>query len=210
MIDLTARDLDILETLTRRVRLVSIDRIRRIWWSRQATCRNARRRFRQLARAGFVQRRIVNVDSPIEVRVPLAAWRRGMPSPDPLAVSRADRKRWHGTAMPTELFTATRRTANLFGSSAVGLPKLFQRDQSLLLAEVYVLYRTTRPELAQDWLGEDALCKGGYRIKAPDAFLVDDCGKPYRVIKAGGLYAPRRIEAFHEQCVLDDLSHELW
>ena len=210
MIDITSQDLDILQTLTRRVRLLSADQARRIWWPRQVTGHYAHRRLCQLAEARFVEIWIVNVHVSPTVRSPLAAWRPGRPTPDPLAVSEAARDRWLGAALPTQLYTASRRTANLFGSTAVGLPELNLRDHCLLLAEVYATYRARRPKLAQRWLGEAALTTDEYPINSPVAFLVDDRGEPACVIKSAGRHVPRQIEKFHTNCAEHDLPYELW
>jgi len=210
MAALTHRDFDILETLTRRVRLLAIEQIRRVWWPTHTNCRIARRRMRQLAAAGLVCRTIVNAHPLLPVKQPLGIWRADDEEPDAHRISREARDRWRQTSEPVEVFTATRRTANLFGSTAGRLPAMLHRDHDLLLSQVFATYRTLRPEEARRWLGEDALPKAGYRIKDPDAFLVDGSGRPSRVIESAGRYAPAQIASFHAYCVEYDLAYELW
>lgn len=212
---LTHRDLDILETLTRRLRLLAIAQVQRVWWPTHMSCRVARRRMRQLAVAGLVCRTIVNAHPLLPVEGPLGVWQPGDGEPEdrePNAhrISRQDRDRWRQSSGPIEVFTATRRTANLFGSTAGRLPPMLHRDHDLLLAQVFTFYRTFRPEEARRWLGEDALPKAGYRIKDPDAFLVGVGGRPSRVIESAGRYAPAQITSFHAYCVEYDLAYELW
>lgn len=144
---LTHRDLDILETLTRRLRLLAIAQVQRVWWPTHMSCRVARRRMRQLAVAGLVCRTIVNAHPLLPVEGPLGVWQPGDGEPEdrePNAhrISRQDRDRWRQSSGPIEVFTATRRTANLFGSTAGRLPPMLHRDHDLLLAQVFTFYRT--------------------------------------------------------------------
>ena len=57
---------------------------------------------------------------------------------------------------------------------------------------------------------EDVFPKAGFRIKNPDAFLLDDSGKPMRVVESAGRYGIPQIESFHQHCVERDLPYELW
>lgn len=206
----TARDLDIVETLTRRVRLLSIDQIARIWWSRAGSLRVIRRRLRRLAAAGLIHRTIANVHPPLDVSRPLAQWKPGVDEPDSRHVSLQAKNRWQSASTPHELFFATKLAANLYGSTAGALPELNHRDHDLLLGQVYAVYRTTRPEEAQWWVGHDTLPKAGYRIKNPDAFLVDSNGEATCIIESAGRCDSRQVESFHDHCVQCGLPYELW
>jgi hypothetical protein len=206
----TKRDLDIVETLTRRVHLLSIDQIIRIWWPRAGCHRVVRRRLRRLAAAGLVTRTIVNVHPVLEVSEPLADWIPEADEPDFARVSANAKARWRWPSIPHELFFATPLAANLYGSSAGRLPDLNHRDHDLLLSEVFVLYRTTRHAEAAQWIGEDCLPKAGYRIKDPDAFLVNSAGEVLRVVESAGRYSIAQIESFHDHCVQYGLPYELW
>ena len=155
----TARDLDIVEALTCRVRLLSIDQIARIWWSRAGSLRVIRRRLRRLAAAGLIHRTIANVHPPLDVSRPLAQWKPGVDEPDSRQVASQAKNRWQSASTPRELFFATKLAANLYGSTAGALPELNHRDHDLLLGQVYAVYRTTRPEEAQWWVGHDTLPK---------------------------------------------------
>lgn len=204
------RDYDILASLTRRVRLLAIDQARRIWWPGHPTCRTARRHMLRLVAAGLVQRTIINAHPLLPISRPLCAWKPGGREPDPSCVSQRARGRWSRPAEPIEVYWASRRTANLFGSTAGQLPNLLHRDHDLLLAQVYFWYRRHHADDARRWLGEDALSKAGYRTKDPDAFLLADDGQPQRVIESAGRYAPAQVASFHEHCADHDLAYELW
>ena len=100
--------------------------------------------------------------------------------------------------------------ANLLGSTSCGLPKPEHRDHDLLLAAVYVHYRTQHPKTAALWIGEHVLTKAGYRIKDPDAFLRDEQGRILQVIESAGRYSSAQVESFHEHCAELSLPYELW
>ena len=206
----TTRDLDIVETLTRRVRLLSILQIARIWWPQAGSLRVVRRRLLRVAQSGLVTRAIVNVHPLLDISQPLARWTPGGDIPDFREVSLQAKSRWQSASTPQEIFCATRLAANVYGSSAGALPDLTHRDHDLLLAQVYVVYRKIGTAEARDWVGEDALPKAGYRIKDPDAFLVDSDGNVNRVIESAGRYSFRQVESFHEHCVEHGLPYELW
>lgn len=206
----TTRDLDIVETLTRRVRLLSIEQIAHIWWRCADARRAARRRLRRLAAAGLVIRTVVNTHPLLDISEPLAAWSPGAEEPDFTDVSRQAKARWCWPSVPSEVFYASRLAANLYGSSAGQLPDLNHRDHDLLLGQVYLVFRAVRPAQARQWIGEDTRLKAGYRIKDPDAFLVDAAGEAVRIIESAGRYSASQVESFHDHCVEHGLPYELW
>lgn len=206
----TERDLDIVETLTRRVRLLTVEQVARIWWPSASRLRIVHRRLRRLTSGALLHRTIVNVHPLLQLKRPLLAWNDNNAEPNFERASTHARARWTRPAHPAEVYSATPVAANLFGSTATQLPQLNHRDHDLLLGEVYVLYRTERPAEARKWIGEDALGKAGYGIKDPDAFLIDDTGAKFRVIESAGRYSPKQIESFHHHCVENELPYELW
>jgi hypothetical protein len=207
---LTERDLDLIETLTRRVRLVAVSQIAKLWWSNASGSATARSRLRRLQSAGLVERHWINAHPLLPVTRPLVAWRPGDDDPDTEGVAAFSKHRWRGPAVPTEVCVATSVAANMFGSTARGLPKPEHRDHDLRLTSVYVHFRKVRPRLARLWVGEHALPKAGYRVKDPDAFLIDVSGEIVRVIESAGHYGASQVAAFHEHCSDHDLPYELW
>ena len=203
-------ELDIVETLTRRVRILSFDQIRDIWWPDSDTVKPVRRGLKRLRHAGLVQRASINAHPRLRPESPLQTWCPGQPNPDFRAVSQQARNRWTRDSIQTEVYTATRLAANLFASSALDVPPLLHRDHDLLMSDVFVAYRRDRPADAACWLGEDALPKAGYRVKDPDAFLVDRDGHIVQVVESTGRYDAGRIHSFHKHCVQLSLPYELW
>lgn len=206
---LTARDQDICRTLTRRVRLLADEQVAAVWWP-GTSARVVHRRLEQLVRNGWLERHVINAHPALPVTEPLAAWSPGEAALDAERIAEATRSRWTKPAVPTEVVVATARTACLLGSTAGGLPPTEHRDHDLRLSAVYAHYRRNRPALAGLWLGEHSLSKAGYRVKDPDAFLIDPGGRVLRVIESAGRYDPRQVSSFHEHCVEFDLPYELW
>ena len=198
---------DLLQTLAIRVRLLRLSDLPQILGTEM---RPARRVLIRLAEAGLIRRYVINAHPLPAVHRPLFAWQTGQPAPDPRAVSSKARARWDQLPRPVEVCAASKQTANLFGGTAHGLPPLEQRDHDLLLGRVYCHYRCRRRNDARCWLGEDHLPKAGYRLKDPDAFLVDVKGLPYRVIESAGRYGPKQIQSFHDYCHSHSLPYELW
>jgi hypothetical protein len=128
-----------------------------------------RRRLRNIASAGLTELHVINAHPLLPVDRPLLAWRPGDDDPDSEQVSLATCERWSRPAIPTAVCVASPLSANLFGSTARGLPPLEHRDHDLRLASVYVHYRQRAPHLAGLWIGEHSRPKVGYRIKDPDA-----------------------------------------
>ena len=206
----TKTDLDIVETLARRVRLLSVEQVARVWWPELRSLRVVRRQLRRLRTAGLVAKAMVNVHPLLDVRAPLVHWTPGEDEPDFARIAARAKDRWRLASIPKQIFLATKLAANLFGSSAGHLPELTHRDHDLLLGQVYVLYTTTRPTEATRWVGQDARPRAGYRIRNPDACLLGSGGQVIRVIQAAGRYSQKQVETFHEHCISYGLPYELW
>jgi hypothetical protein len=177
-------ELDILDALTRRVRLLAERQIAAIWTSHLGTSDDLQAALNQLITAGLLHRTMLNAHPSLEIRSPLVAWRPGGPAPNVTRIAARIRNRWCQSAEPTRVYWASRKAANLLGSSMQELSTLLHRDHDLLLGEVYVFYRRRRPRLAGRWLGESVFPKAGFQIKDPDAFLFGDDGRPLRVIES--------------------------
>ena len=207
---LTLIERDLLRTLTRRVRILTLSQIASCWWPAIRRLRGIRQQLRRLEAAGLVEVYCVNAHPLLRVDGPLFAWQPGRNDPDVDHIGEATRLRWTRRAIPTVVCVASPLAANLFGSTARSLPAMEHRDHDLRLADVYVHYRRQHPRLARLWIGEHAFAKAGYRVKDPDAFLIDRQRRVIRVIESAGRYGPQQVESFHEHCVEHDLPYELW
>jgi hypothetical protein len=204
------RELDVVETLTRRVSVLSLGQIARGWWPEEVSGKGVRRQLRRLREGGLLHRAFVNVSPLPEPRGPVLTWQPEQTAPNLELIARRLQARFREPAEPTEVYWSSRQAANLFGSTARELPSLSHRDHDLWLAEVYVFYRRHRSDAAARWWGEHVFPKAGYRLKDPDAFLCADDGRVLRIVESAGRYGLKQLLAFHEHCCEFDLSYELW
>ncbi|MBN8625632.1 MAG: hypothetical protein J0M17_09095 [Planctomycetes bacterium] len=207
---LTDRDLDLLETLTMRVRMLAMIQWAQLGWPLGRNLKTAQRRLRQLTDTGLIETHVVNAHPLLPAEQPLAEWQPGNCDHDAKKISEQARRRWNAAAQPMTVCVASPLAAGLFGSTARGLPAVEHRDHDLRLASTYVYYRQHQPQAALMWLGNHALPKAGYRLKNPDALLRDPCGRTLRVIHSAGHYSHEQVESFHKYCVEHDLPYELW
>jgi len=201
---------DLMETLTCRVRLLSLAQVKEGWASQFGSATEPIDVIKRLVDAGLVVGDVWDLPASPIGEQPLAAWEPRHPMPELSQIAEVVQTRWDVPAEPTPVVAATHKAARLFGSSAGGLPPTNHRNHDLLLAGVYVRYRSVEPELADTWLGEDAVAIAERGVKNPDAFLFDDEGNVTRVIESAGRYSLEQLESFHQHCHSAGLSYELW
>lgn len=207
----TERDLDIVETLALRVRILSLEQIAAGWWSPSNRQRaSAQRRLVHLLRGGLLEQYVLPAHPLLTLEKPLFRWEPDDAPPAYEAVAWQLQRRWTEPSQPTTALTASKLAANLFASYAGKRLDPQHATHDLHVGEVYLWYCRNEPAGARAWLGEDAFPKAGYRIKDPDAFLVNDDGSPIRVIEFGGRYDARRVADFHQHCFERDLPYEIW
>ena len=201
---------DLMQTLTCRVRLLSLAHIHQGWTKQLGTSSAVVDTIKQLIDGRILVGDVWDLpESPVGKK-PLASWTPNCGTPDLDEIAEIVRTRWDGPSTPTPVVAATHHAARLFGSSAGGLPPTNHRNHDLLLACVYIRYRMTKPQLAATWLGEDAVAIAERGVKNPDAFLINDAGEVTRVIESAGRYSLEQLESFHRHCKSASLSYELW
>jgi hypothetical protein len=206
----TERDLDLLETLTRRVRILTLQQMIRIWWPKARSRHTPERRLKLLVRLGWIERHVINAHRLPERLVPLIAWEPGAHDPDPQRISNELHVRTSQPARPTEVYVPSSMAACLLGSAACGLAPLERRDHDLTLAAVYIHYRKAYPSLASRWTAQHALPNAGLPTKRPDAVLCADDGRIMRVVHSAGRWSPAQVQQFHQYWQRLYLAYELW
>jgi hypothetical protein len=201
---------DLIETLCCRVRVLSLEHIARGWWPNEEDMSHVKNCMNRLVSAGLLQSAVWQVHVTRLGDSPIFAWRPTLPSPDFEQLTRLVRNRWSSSPRHIRAYVALPKAARLFGSSAGSIPPVHHRNHDLLLAAVFIHYRTSRPNEWRRWLGEDALPIAETGIKNPDAFLLDTSGRPCRVIESAGRYSQNQIEEFHKYCRQNTLPYELW
>lgn len=208
---LNDRDLDLLSTLTMRVRLLAAAQVARLWKSGGATDRtDVRRRLRALAQFGLLDVRSVLAEPLLPMRCPLVTWKPGDAAPSFQAVAWRLRRRWTQSASETTVYLATDLAADTVGGVAARLPTLGQETHDLHVSEVYLRLRQTDRSMADHWIGEEIVRPTRIGEKLPDAMIVDPTGTPVRVVEFGGRYDAKRVAAFHQDCQARGIPYDLW
>lgn len=210
---LTERDEDILATLTRRVRVLSVDQAARTWWagSRHAKT-NARRRLGQLAEAGWLDCFREFVQPEVSLSEPLVRWRPGEPQPDFGPIAYALSLRWRERGSLQWFAAATEAAARRFGGYGGRRPRRSELTHDLHLSAVYLQLRQRAPDRAAKWISEaelaDRLPRGSGE-KLPDAVIEE--GDARTVVELGGSsYDAGKLEAFHAYCEAAIMAYEIW
>ena len=207
---LTERDLDIIETLTCRVPLLTFQQATRLWWPECTKTRTARRRLEKLSRSKWIAQHVVNITPLQRVAGPLFAWTPGIQGPNAAALAQQSQARRRKAARPTSVLAASSLAAAMMGSSAHGLPAPQRRDHYVNLAAVYVRYRMENPNLAIRWVGQHVRPKGCFWHRTVDAILRGPDGSPIGLIHVVGRWEPHQVERFHDFCQQSNLPYELW
>ena len=201
----------LLETLTCKVAMLREREARLLW---RHVDKDKQVRFcvacERLTAAGLLERYTVNLHRPIEPSSPALRTAAGHDADvDLTVISNQLKDRWNHACRPTNVLVASRRAANLYGSTSRGLPNLLHRNHDALLGEVYVHYLSNAPQIARMWVGEHVLARAGYQVKDPDAFLIRSEG-PFRVVESGGSYSRRQLESLVEYARERELELEVW
>jgi len=208
---LTARDREILQTLTHGVRVLTLGQIARTFWvGSNGGVATARARIEILRADGLVlvERAPAHPELPLEE--PVIRWQPSEADPDYAAASYRLQSRWTGHPVMTTCISASRKAANRFGGHGGRLPREIERSHDIHLARVYLLYRLRSPELALGWIFEERLRgeRKQRRERLPDALLRN--GASEKIIEFGGAYPKEKLRAFHRYCSDRELPYEVW
>lgn len=210
---LAPRDLDILDALNAKVRILSLAQLAAAWWTPTPTGRkNAAKRLAALVEAKLLRREIVLARPLLALESPEYAW---FPGERPTAfgpLSWRLQARWSGHPHRTAVYLAAPRALALLGGAAPGAIKnLCQVTHDLHVGVIYLTYRRRWPVDAARWHGEDAVARDRrQRETLPDALLVSAAGEPYRAVEFGGSYSRARLATFHHYCGERGLPYEIW
>lgn len=210
----TSRDREVIEALTRRVRLLTLAQIARTWWP-EATgpLTLARRRLDRLAAAGYLESADRLARPEIRLAKPLARWKPGRPVPDAARISHLGRSRFTDAPRTHRIFWASPRTMREHVGIRTRAPRTNEISHDLHLAQVFLRLRDDRPELAIGWTAEwmpapRAGRRSSTASKKPDA-LVRTRDKVI-AIEFVGHYTPHTITEFHTYCARRGYWYELW
>lgn len=209
--NLTARDRAILDTLTRRVRVLSMDQVARTWYAKTVRpIQNAVKRLRSLEVAGLVEQFSMPARPELVLGGPLLTWHPGGKRPDWERLSYRLTARWNKPAVPTPLIIATRSAGTWLGGFGGRRPRRSEVSHDLSFAGVYLHWLRCNPSQRDDWISEARLRHLGFgdQARLPDALVQRDGRRT--VIELGGAYSADKLREFHGFCADRGLPYELW
>lgn len=210
-IALTARDQELLETLARRVRVLSISQIARTWWpDLEEPNRAALARLRQLQNHSLVSIEAALAHPELPLDSPVASWAPSKRLPNFAETSSRVRSRWQATAAPETIVVITNQAAPEFGGYPSPALRTDEITHDLHLAAVYLVYRKREPELAKAWVGERIVRKTRPAAKGPIPDAMIRASSTLRVVEFAGAYSTERLQVFHEFCATRAWPYELW
>jgi hypothetical protein len=214
---LTNRDREILEALTRHVRVLSLPQIARTWWrDSQNPARAADSRLRILAAEGLLSIERTLAHPELTLDSPLARWDLSEAEPNFGAISYQLQRRWSSHPVLMACFSASKVAADRLGGHGARPPRAVERTHDIHMAQVYLLYRLRQPEVLADWVFEEqvkaerrlAPGRPNYGDKLPDVLLRTK--SQTRAIEFGGAYSKEKLIAFHGYCKEQLLPYEIW
>lgn len=208
---MTERDEAILDTLTRRVRVLSVSQVAATWWSQAKQGRDqATARLRELQELALVTLVPILARPEPPLESPVLVWRPTDPEPDFGAVSYRLRSRWTLPARRIMSVIATQRAAKRFAGKGGRMPRASEATHDLCLAAIYLRLLTNDPRRAKRWISEADLFEAGEGRddRLPDALIITRAGKT--VIECGGAYSRSKVSDFHRFCVERGWGYELW
>jgi len=205
------RDRLILDTLTRRVRALSIGQVARTFWEgTNSAQRSAARRVGELEVAGLLEQHVVLAHPELELDAPILVWRPGNPTPEFGKIAYCLKSRWRHPPQATRIVIATAEAGTWLGGYGGRIPRASETTHDLHLASVYLRMLKAQPRRARKWESEARLLArgGGRGEKLPDALIRSRGGAT--AIEFGGAYPVTKLRAFHEHCRNRGLAYELW
>lgn len=208
---LTDRDLELLDTLTQRVRVLSLDQVARTWWGNSADPRDgARRRLRSLEGWGFIERVKLTGHRELELTEPLVLWSPGDEQPDFGALAYRLERRWPDPPATAPAAIASREAGSWLGGKGGRVPKPVEVSHDLSLGALYLRFRSEESERARHWVSEARLKEEGFGDTEvlPDALIRG--GGEETVIEFAGSYPRSKFEKLHTFCARRGLPYEVW
>lgn len=199
----------IVDLLTRQARVLTVQQIAMTWFG--ANEARARVAVFELEQQALLSRRCVLARPTLILDGPLVQWLPGDELPDFGAVAYRLRRRWREAVEPTEIVVATREAKRRLGGFCGGRwPRQSEISHDVSLSEVYLWYRTFKPEEAECWVPEAQIYaeRWGMGERLPDALIRGRDGGIERVVEFGGSYRKQKLQAFHrEMC---EIPYEIW
>jgi hypothetical protein len=207
---LSARDNEILDALSHRVRVFSVAQVARTWWGEENR-REAQRRLETLEAAGLVHLYRVLSHPEIPLEHPEACWCVGEPAPDFGKLSYRLKARWSLPPSSVHCVIGSVLCGRSRGGSGGRYPRESEQVHDLHMAAVFLLYRKRDKSAAETWRSEASILRARGGVKGerlPDAEVNLNGAKKF--VEFGGAYSKRKLEDFHDYCESIETDYEVW
>lgn len=207
--ELSDKHCEILEPLTRTIRVLTHQQIARTLFAGIKNKENAIRTLvSELEQAGYLKSYSAMIHPELELQAPLCSYSPGDPTPNFKLVARETRGRWHQAPIATDIVYATQQAKEIFGGYLGGKkPRASETRHDIHVAQIYLKLAKQDPTLSEVWVPEEQLLleREGKAGRLPDALLRTD--SPV-IIEFGGAYPRAKLEVFHVE--QREQSYELW
>lgn len=201
----TEHEFDILETMTRKIKLMAEKQLIQIIPIAAGTDTNFTLPIDRLLQAELLLTTTINARPLSEV--PFIAWKPDDESPDFDLVWQRVRGDCHQSTQPTRVYWAAPQTANLFGVRGGLLSPVSERGNDLRLAAAFVKHHALGTQA--HWLGPTMASKCIESSRPADAAIVGlDGGLQLKIAVARG--DAQRLREFHDACVNSGTAYEVW
>ena len=210
-LSLTVRDEEILVALVHRIRCINIKLASWSWPNGTNPTVSAKRRLKQLVRAGWLTEVKAYARPLIDLNEPVATWSLSEPVPEFGPISYHLKNRFMEPARSVAIFVATVQATKRFGGTAGRRPRSSEVTHDLGVASVFFKLKHESPERAARWISEAKIVARGNSpgVKVPDALVKERDGRSI-AIEFGGEYSKQKLQAFHQYCQANELGYELW
>lgn len=213
-VQLTPRDETVIWTLTRKVRVLTLEQAARTWWPASPhPPEAATASLMRLEREGLVRLVSIMAHPEIELNAPAFRWEPGGSEPHFGSIAYQLRARWKLPPVSTKVVAATKEAVRRFGGF-IGdrLPRAAESTHDIHLTQVYLQILENDPSAAKRWVCEHELYSEGRgrHERLPDAVIRPRHrgAEQTLVIEFAGRYAKRKLQEFHAE--MNPYPYELW
>lgn len=214
MITITSRDDEILDSLTLRVRLLTLDQVARSWWTGAKSARqSALNRLRCLEQAEKIHLFDLLAHPELPLTEPEVHWKPKTPVPNFHQLSYRLSRRWKQPAVRHVGLIASRASGRHYGGWGGRYPRPTERTHDLHMATVFLLKRSQDPGSVAHWMSEEKVRERQRQRRSDSAQHVPDAilKRPKRcAIEFGGSYPADKLASFHDYCAQQGWPYEIW
>jgi hypothetical protein len=201
--------LEVIDVLSKRVRVLTLDQIARTWFSDARDPREATRQaLRRAERDHLIQVHLGMAHPEVKLTTPLYSWRPGTQETTPHFGRLAWKAKRRFSLPPTRTTYVTARREGILAVGSAIRPRPIRKTElthDIHVAQLYLNLREQDPESVTRWVSEDALHREtGERT---DALIAGD---EHVLIEFIGAYSSEKLATLHERLVRRGTAFQFW